>query len=45
MKINTANIIEVIRTLQKTTILVYRDGSRQEFNGAIGLDMFRSLTK
>jgi len=45
MKINTTNIIEVIRTLQKTTIVIYKDGSRQEFKGAIGLDVFKSLMR
>lgn len=43
MKINIESVKEIIRTVNKTTVLIYKDGSRQEFKGAAGIDIFKSL--
>lgn len=43
MKINIEQIKEIIRTVNKTTVLIYKDGTRQEFTGAVGMDIFKSL--
>ena len=39
------NIKEIIRTINNTTILIYEDGSRQEFKGEKGVEIFKELSK
>ena len=45
MKINIEQIKEIIRTVNKTTVLIYKDGTRQEFTGTAGMDHFVECNK
>ena len=39
------NIKEIIRTINNTTILIYEDDSKEEFEGVKGIEVFKSLMK
>lgn len=39
------NIKEIIRTINNTTILIYEDGSKEEFEEVKGVEIFKELMK